>query len=264
MTNDHFAFRRHSDLKIDRDFTMQSDRSCVLTDTLQRLAQMNAMTIDLVATLVQSLGNVHRRHTAIQRTLLARFPLELELERTDLLRLAFSRRPFLRFFLQQRSALGLNAFDVAGGCFNCEIARQQIVTRIAGPDSYNLAARSEIVYIFTQKYFRVCHLPSPNPLVGRVRQQRDIAGALDCFRQHALMRRTITGDSSRQDLASFGQVVLQQLHVFEVDQIYFVDTEATNASPVHATATAAATTHWPSIAVVIRIVATAIAVFIVA
>jgi hypothetical protein len=111
----------------------------------------------------------------------------------------------------------------------------------------------------------MCHLSSPLPpfylLVGRIRKQRDIASALDRFRQHALMRRTITGDSSRQDLAPFGKVVLQQFDVFEIDQIDFVDTEATNASPVHTAATAA--THWPSIAIVIRIVATAIAVFIV-
>jgi hypothetical protein len=77
------------------------------------------------------------------------------------------------------------------------------------------------------------------------------------------MRRTATGDSSRQDLASFRQIVLQQPDVFEIDQIDFVDTETTNASTMH-TATTAAAAHWPSIAVVIRVVATAIAVFIVA
>jgi hypothetical protein len=101
-----------------------------------------------------------------------------------------------------------------------------------------------------------------SPLIRRVRQQRDVAGTLDRFRQHALMRRTTTGDSSRQDLASFGQVVLQQPDVFEIDKVYFVDTEATNASPVHTPATAASA-HWASIAIVVRIIATALAVFII-
>jgi hypothetical protein len=241
---------------------MQPDRHSVFTDSLQRFTQVNAMTIDFVATLLQRFGNIHGCYATVKCTLLAGFPFELELKRTDLLSLAFGAGSLFRFLLQQRSALGFNAFNVACGRLDCEIARQQIVARVTGPDSYNLAARSEVIHIFAQKYFRVCHLPSPNPLVGRVRKQRDIAGALDCFRQHALMRRTIAGDSSRQDLAPFGQVVLQQPHVFEIDQIDFVDTEATYTSPVHAAATAA-TTHWPSIAVIVRVVATAIAVFIV-
>ena len=52
VTDDHLAFRRYAHLQIDRDFTMQSDRHCVFANTLQRLAQVNSMTIDLVATLL--------------------------------------------------------------------------------------------------------------------------------------------------------------------------------------------------------------------
>jgi hypothetical protein len=130
-----------------------------------------------------------------------------------------------------------------------------------------LAARAEVVYIFAQKYFRMCHLPSPVSaiaLIGRVRKQRDVAGALNRFRQHALMRRTITGDSPRQNLPSLGKVVLQQPDILEIDQVYFVDTKTTNAPPVHASRAAAAA-HWASIRIVITIVATttAHAVFII-
>jgi hypothetical protein len=95
-----------------------------------------------------------------------------------------------------------------------------------------------------------------SPLVGGVRKERDVAGAFDRLRQHALMRRTITGDSSRQDLAAFGKVVLQQPDVFEVDEVYFIDTKPANTSPVHAPA-AAASAHWPSIAIIVTIVAAA-------
>jgi hypothetical protein len=79
------------------------------------------------------------------------------------------------------------------------------------------------------------------------------------------MRRTITGDSSRQNLAAFGKVVLQQPHVFKVDEIYFVDAKATNTSPVHA-APLAASAHWPSILIVVVVVsttATTLAVFVI-
>jgi hypothetical protein len=107
--------------------------------------------------------------------------------------------------------------------------------------------------------------PSPIPLVGCVRKQRDVASTLDRFRQHALMRRTITGDSSRQNLATLGKVVLQQPDVFEIDEVYLVDAKTTNTSPVHATATAATATHWPSIAIIVIVVTTAaLAVFIIA
>src|SRR5688572_3715868 len=100
MTNDNFTFRCHSDLQIDRDLPVQPDRYGVLTDSFQRLSQVNTMTIDFVATLLQGLGNVHRGHAAIQRSLLTGFPLELELERSHLLRLPLSRSALLRFLLQ--------------------------------------------------------------------------------------------------------------------------------------------------------------------
>jgi hypothetical protein len=77
------------------------------------------------------------------------------------------------------------------------------------------------------------------------------------------MRRTSTGDSSRQNLATLGKVVLQQPDVFKIDEVYLVDAKTTNTSPVHAT-TAATTAHWPSIAIVVTVVTTAaLAVFII-
>jgi hypothetical protein len=54
-------------------------------------------------------------------------------------------------------------------------------------------------------------------LVRRVRQQRDIARTLDCFRKHPLMGCAISGDASRQNLSAFGKIIEQQSNVFEVD-----------------------------------------------
>src|SRR5947208_16757493 len=97
------------------------------------------------------------------------------------------------------------------------------------------------------------HLPSPCSLVGRVWQQRDVARALDRFRQHALVSRTVTRDAPRQNLAALRKVVEQQPDIFEIDQVHFVDAETANTPPVHATSAAAAT-HWPSILIVVAVV----------
>src|SRR5215217_5929753 len=241
MTDDHFAFRSHSDFQIDRNFTMQSDRNGILANALQRLAQVNAMTIDLVATLSERLSHVHRSNRSIKESLLAGFSLKLKIERAHLLRLCFRTRALLRFLLQQRRTFGFDSLDVAGSRFNCEIARQQVVASVARSNSDNLTTRAKIVYIFAQKYFRVCHLVLP--LVGRVRKERDVSRALDRFRQHALVRCTGAGYSSRQDLPAFRQIILKQPHVLEIDKVYFVDTESTNAPAVHTATTAAAAAH---------------------
>ena len=62
MSNDYFAFRSNTYFQIYRHFAMESDGHGVLTNPLQRLPQVNAMTIDLIATLSQSLGQIHRSH----------------------------------------------------------------------------------------------------------------------------------------------------------------------------------------------------------
>ena len=66
VTHDDLAFRRHFDLQINRDFAVQSDWNSVFTNALQRLAQVNAMTIDLVTALFQCFREIHRRDRAIQ------------------------------------------------------------------------------------------------------------------------------------------------------------------------------------------------------
>src|SRR5215510_13476544 len=71
-------------------------------------------------------------------------------------------------------------------------------------------------------------------LIRRVGQQRDVARALDSFSQHALVRGARARDSPRQNFAALGNVALQQLHIFEVDQINFLDAEAANLSALHA------------------------------
>src|SRR5712691_7991846 len=109
----------------------------------------------------------------------------------------------------------------------------------------------------------MCH-DSANtfPLICRVRQQRDIARALDGFGKHALTYGAVAGDASRENLASLGSVVLQQPQVFKVDLINFLDAEAADSPPVHA-ATAALHAASPSILIIVAVI-TASTIFAVA
>src|SRR5205085_9003186 len=96
---------------------------------------------------------------------------------------------------------------------------------------------------------RGCHLLSPPLLlVRRVGQQRDVARAFDRLGQHALVRRARARNATRQNLAAFGHVACEQLHVFEVYVINFVLTEATNLAPTEAPP-ATATALRPAFAV---------------
>src|SRR5215831_17257849 len=62
-----------------------------------------------------------------------------------------------------------------------------------------------------------CHLSSVLRLLNHVRQQPKKAGALDCAGKLALLERRYCGDAARHDLATLGDVALQQPHVFVVD-----------------------------------------------
>jgi hypothetical protein len=81
---------------------------------------------------------------------------------------------------------------------------------------------------------------SSSILSCRVWKQRDVTRALDGFGEHTLMRRARARNSSRQDFAALWNVVLEELHVLEIDQIDFIYAEATDFATVHATPAAAA------------------------
>src|SRR5258705_9478739 len=59
VTNNNLTFGNHLDLEINRDFAVESDRHCKLTQPLQWFAQMDTMAIDLITTLFQGLGQIH-------------------------------------------------------------------------------------------------------------------------------------------------------------------------------------------------------------
>jgi hypothetical protein len=82
---------------------------------------------------------------------------------------------------------------------------------------------------------------SPIPfstLVSRVRQQRDIARALDCLGKHALMNGAIAGNPPGQNLAAFRDKVSQEPGVLEINNVYLLNAEAADSAPANAAATA--------------------------
>jgi hypothetical protein len=62
----------------------------------------------------------------------------------------------------------------------------------------------------------------------RKRQQCNIAGALDCFCQFALMIRTGPGDPAWGNLATLGNEITQGADIFIIDCCFLVGTETTN------------------------------------
>jgi hypothetical protein len=65
-------------------------------------------------------------------------------------------------------------------------------------------------------------------VAGREGQQRNIARALDGFRQLALMIGTGTGDPARCDLAPLGNEIAQGTDIFVINRRFLVGTETAN------------------------------------
>src|SRR5882724_7780142 len=98
-------------------------------------------------------------------------------------------------------------------------------------------------------------LPFPiSTLVSRIRQQRDIARALDCLGQHPLVNGAVPRNPPGQNLSTFRDKVSQKPGVFEVNNVYLFNTETADSAPAHA-ATAAALRGTTSVEIIIAVVA---------
>jgi hypothetical protein len=76
-------------------------------------------------------------------------------------------------------------------------------------------------------------------LVSRIRQQRNVACALDCLGKHALMNGAVARNTTGQNLAAFRDKVSQEPDIFEVNDVYLLDAKSTDSAPAKS---AAATT----------------------
>jgi hypothetical protein len=99
-------------------------------------------------------------------------------------------------------------------------------------------------------------------LVGRIRQQRDIASAFDCLGQHSLMYGAVARYSPRENFAALRNKVPQKPGIFEVNDIYLFNAEAANAAPAHAASTATLGGTTP-IEIIIVVVVASSAVFVI-
>jgi len=83
------------------------------------------------------------------------------------------------------------------------------------PDlTQRLESGADVVAVVTQENLHgECSLTTrpiaARRLVGRIRQQRDVARALDGYGEHALVLGGIAGDAARDDLAALGHVMLE-------------------------------------------------------
>jgi hypothetical protein len=92
-------------------------------------------------------------------------------------------------------------------------------------------------------------------LIRGVRQQRNVARALDCLGKHSLMYGAVPRNSSRQNLATLRNIVPQEPDILKIDDVYFLDAKATDSPATH---TSPATTLRRTAPVEIIIAATAI------
>jgi len=65
-------------------------------------------------------------------------------------------------------------------------------------------------------------------VTGGKGQQRNIARALDSFRQLTLMIRTGTGNTARRDLTTLGNEIAQRTDIFVIYSRFLVSTETAN------------------------------------
>jgi hypothetical protein len=79
-------------------------------------------------------------------------------------------------------------------------------------------------------------------VAGRKRQERNITGTLDRFRQLALMIRTGSGNPARRNLASFGNKITQRTDIFIIDCCFLVGTETTDFATAETSTGAARST----------------------
>ena len=130
--------------------------------------------------------------------------------------------PILGFLAQMRLPLLLDDLLVRVSRRHSQPLGQQKIARVTGGHIHHLAARSQFVDIFSQYDVH----DSSGLDHSRERQQRDVAGFLDCVGQPPLAGSADARDPPRHDLAALGDKRVQHLDVFVVDVVDLLDAEA--------------------------------------
>jgi hypothetical protein len=102
-------------------------------------------------------------------------------------------------------------------------------------------------------------------LVSRIRQQRYIARAFDCFGKHALVYSAVAGNPPGQNLAAFRDKISQKAVVFEIDDVYLLNAETADAAAAKAATPTTSGRRTAAIKIIVSAIVTpaSVSIFIV-
>ena len=126
-----------------------------LAELLDRLVQLQLAAVDLEALGGQRLGDVRRRDRAEQRLGLADLARDHDLDAGHAVGERLGDLLLLGLLGLELRALALDLLLVALGREQRQLARQQVVARVAVGDLHDLAAAPEVVDVFSQNDFHV-------------------------------------------------------------------------------------------------------------
>src|ERR1019366_1318975 len=149
------GFLAHRDLHRDRNVLVQLDRNVEFAHGLQRNVEIDLAAVDREALGFQRVRDVGRGDRAEQLIVLARLAGKRQFLAGELLSQGFRAALFLGSLAHRG---GLHLLDdglVAGGRFNRQLVRDEVVAAIALGNFHHVAAMAELVYVFLQNDFHV-------------------------------------------------------------------------------------------------------------
>src|SRR5438270_1527576 len=222
------------------------DDDHVRADVLDRLGQMHVASVDFQSARFSNRGHDvlrgHRAEQAAVRAGLLRDREHRAVEQADVLLRAFGRVALRALFC--RLALA-DRFDRAARRRLGELARQEVIAQVALRYVDDGALLAEVLDLLEEYRFGHRRLSlavavavaafAPRAVVAPalvdVRQQRELASALDSARDLDLVTAARAGDPPRADLALLGDELAQRRDVLVVDLLDFVAAVLARLSP---------------------------------
>src|SRR5437867_8261713 len=147
------AFADDLHLHFGGEVAVQLDWDVEFTDLLDRLGQLDLAPLDLEALGRQPLRDVGRRHRAVERLGLADLARDHNLDRGQAIRHRLRDLQLVGFLRLELRAFALDLFLVAVGGEQRQLARQEVVARVAVGDFHHLAAAPQVVDVLSENHF---------------------------------------------------------------------------------------------------------------
>src|SRR5262249_8676638 len=147
------SFSYHLDLQMRHDLTVQLDRNLEIAKLFDRFRKLQLAALDVEPLLRQRGRDVGARYRSVQRVGLADFSRDDDLEIGQ--PLGYGTRDLLLFGLPRLKLLplALDLFLVAFRRKQGELAREQVVARVAVGNLHDLAAASQFLDMLSQNDF---------------------------------------------------------------------------------------------------------------